>query len=93
MSSITTTSNPTTTAKITVKSTSNLMIGSITLSSIHLILSLVLLFTLILNPNIIKPNYIEIFLYISMIVNVGIFIFCWRCKYSNDENSKYQKTL
>lgn len=73
---------------------SNLMIGSTTLSSIHLVLSLVLFTVLLLNPNIITPKYIEIFIYVSIIVNLGVFIFCYRCKNSgNTESPEHHKLM
>lgn len=90
---VTTTAIPVTTTAIPVttktKSTSNLMIGSITLSAIHLILSLILFQSLIINPRFLNQNqdYIQSFIYISMIFNIGIFIFCWRCKNSHTEMS------
>ena len=44
----------------------SLMIGTISLASIHLTLSLVLFIVLLSKPDIIKPNYITIFLFIEI---------------------------
>ena len=61
----------------------NLMIGTISLSSLHLTLSLILFVILLTRPNIIEENYIKIFLMASIVINFIIYFLCLSCKNSN----------
>ena len=65
----------------------SLMIGTISLASIHLALSVVLFTVLLIEPAIVKPNYINIFIYISILVNFIIFFLCIACKNSSNTSS------
>lgn len=71
----------------------SLMIGTISLASIHLILSFVLFIVLLSKPDIIKPNYITIFLFVSMLVNFIIFCLCLACRNSSDKVSSEHNSL
>jgi hypothetical protein len=59
------------------------MIGTISLSSLHLTLSLILFVILLTRPNIIEENYIKIFLMASIVINFIIYFLCLSCKNSN----------
>jgi hypothetical protein len=61
----------------------NLMIGTISLSSLHLALSLLLFSLILTSPNIITENYVKIFLIVSIVVNCIIYFLCLSCKNSN----------
>jgi len=71
----------------------SLMIGTISLASIHLTLSLVLFIVLLSKPDIIKPNYITIFLFVSMLVNFIIFCLCLACRNSGTKDTKLHNNL
>ena len=71
----------------------SLMIGTISLASIHLILSFVLFIVLLSKPDIIKPNYITIFLYISLLVNFIIFCLCFACQNLSTKGSEHSKLM
>jgi hypothetical protein len=71
----------------------SLMIGTISLASIHLSLSLVLFIVLLSKPDIIKPNYITIFLFVSMLVNFIIFCLCLACRNLGTKDTKLHNNL
>jgi hypothetical protein len=71
----------------------SLMIGTISLASIHLTLSLVLFIVLLSKPNIIKTTYITIFLFVSILVNFIIFCLCLACKNSGSKDTKLHNDL
>ena len=74
-------------------STHQLMIGTITLSSIHLILSSVLFIILLYKPNIASVKYIEYFLYISLIVNFILFWLFIACRNLGAKDTKLHNSL
>ena len=69
------------------------MNGTIWLSSIHLILSFLLFIILLSKPDIVKQNYIKIFLYISLLFNFIIFWLFFACKTLGSEGSRHNKLM
>lgn len=71
----------------------DLMNSTIGFSSTHLILSFLLFIILLSKPDIVKENYIKIFIYISLLFNFIIFWLFFACKTLSSEGSRHSKLM
>jgi hypothetical protein len=71
----------------------NLMIGTISLSSIHLLLSFIVLVAMIVKPSIVKVSYLRYLLMVSIAVNFIIFILCFNCKQKDQQSEIHNRLM